>query len=264
MFRGLRHNMFYKTAQEVAVRFYHYISVLCKTCFDSVSPWLHRVTCKMWAKLPQVTGTSLSSSQRRWISEKAPISLLDVPVKVFGVILFKGFHSDRDQRTQPNQRDMGPCREARAKKASFVLWRCKDWVGTKQGPLETGCCVLFKTPATFRLPINQNGRIVEDALLMENCISAECVRFIIRRHKRCGSAAKNAIRTRLIAHGSNSFPTHWQTTMNYTRVWGATILRIAMKRFHYLLIINSYTRFCTAYRALERLYPHYWTEQLAT
>ncbi len=42
--------------------------------------------------------------------------------------------------------------------------------------VEQGVIFFLKPPATSRSPKNQNGTMAKDALLLENVISAECVR----------------------------------------------------------------------------------------
>ncbi len=51
-------------------------------------------------------------------------------------------------------------------------------------------CVMFylKPPATARSPINQNGTMAKDALLLKEFICAECVRYLRLEYELCGLA----------------------------------------------------------------------------
>ncbi len=55
---------------------------------------------------------------------------------------------------------------------------CTDiWVTSAvQSSVELRVVVLLKSPSHVSISINQNGKLVEDALLIEKFISAECVR----------------------------------------------------------------------------------------
>ncbi len=83
---------------------------VCKTCLESLGPWLHRVITKVWFCEAVPNNWSVAvllplfmKGDKRICSNYRGISLIDVATKGFGVILLKRFQSARDERTRPNQ-----------------------------------------------------------------------------------------------------------------------------------------------------------------
>ncbi len=88
-----------------------------KVCINSLGSWLHRAFCKVWLSETAPNNRNdavllplFKEGSTRICCNYRGVSWIDVAAKVFSVILLKGFQSQEDQRTRPDQSGFRPGR----------------------------------------------------------------------------------------------------------------------------------------------------------
>ncbi|VDL94922.1 unnamed protein product [Schistocephalus solidus] len=83
---------------------------ICKACVDTLAPWLHEVIERPWRDevVPNNWGSGIllpvfRKGDKTKCENYRGISLIDVAVKVFTIILLRWFQSVQNSRTRPNQ-----------------------------------------------------------------------------------------------------------------------------------------------------------------